>query len=396
MNGQAGQKRKVFFPNLDGLRFICFLMVFFFHSYKTVFDPLRTTTDKTGQQVYSIIRFLFQHGELGVNFFFVLSGFLITFLLIAEQDFTGRIHLGNFYIRRILRIWPLFYLCVFIGFVVWPLLKHAAGGINEETSTTWTYLLFANNFDYIRQQSISATLFPDALILIVLWSVAVEEQFYLVWPLLFKLIRRRFYPVLFSSILILSLIFRLIHNTDSLNDHAIRQFHTLAVIGDMALGGLFAWLCSGDTAFLRFIKSLKWWQTAFVYTGALIVYFFRTELFSDTGLYSIERLVIGLFFIFIILIQNFAEKPLFKLSSFKTISKWGVYTYGLYCLHFLVISLMNNAAPRLGISLNSWPLGLLVTAAALGASMVAAYISYHLFEKHFLRLKDRFAFISRH
>src|SRR5205085_9627779 len=115
---------------------------------------------------------LFGNGNLGVNFFFVLSGFLITYLLIEEKKLTGKIHIGNFWIRRILRIWPLYFACVFIGFVLFPFAKHMAGGTSAETADPWYYLAFINNFDYIKKG------LPDSPGLGVLWSVAIEEQFY--------------------------------------------------------------------------------------------------------------------------------------------------------------------------------------------------------------------------
>ncbi|MBK9047445.1 MAG: acyltransferase [Bacteroidetes bacterium] len=110
--------KKVYFENLDGLRFLCFLSVFFFHSFHTEYDFIKDNP------VYTFIKKdLFGNGNLGVNFFFVLSGFLITFLLIEEKKLNRQIDLRNFWIRRILRIWPLFYFCVFFGFVMFPMIK---------------------------------------------------------------------------------------------------------------------------------------------------------------------------------------------------------------------------------------------------------------------------------
>ncbi|MBK9047983.1 MAG: acyltransferase [Bacteroidetes bacterium] len=110
--------KKVYFENLDGLRFLCFLSVFFFHSFHTEYDFIKDNPVCT-----FIKKDLFGNGNLGVNFFFVLSGFLITFLLIEEKKLNRQIDLRNFWIRRILRIWPLFYFCVFFGFVMFPMIK---------------------------------------------------------------------------------------------------------------------------------------------------------------------------------------------------------------------------------------------------------------------------------
>src|SRR4051812_22591177 len=91
------RKPRVLFPNLDGLRFFCFLSVFFFHSAAT------NNATISSQKAYGVFKyFLFGNGNLGVNFFFVLSGFLITFLLITEKERYANIKVGNFYMRRIL------------------------------------------------------------------------------------------------------------------------------------------------------------------------------------------------------------------------------------------------------------------------------------------------------
>lgn len=102
-------KKRIYFENLDGLRFLCFLSVFFFHSFYTDSSELKTSS------VYHFVKVgIFGNGNIGVNFFFVLSGFLITFLLLEEKKLRGQIKLKNFWLRRILRIWPLFlFLCVF-------------------------------------------------------------------------------------------------------------------------------------------------------------------------------------------------------------------------------------------------------------------------------------------
>ena len=118
------KKTKIFFPNLDGLRFFCFVSVFFFHSFATRFASIKENG------LYHFVKgVLASNGNLGVNFFFVLSGFLITYLLFAEKEKYKKISVGNFYIRRILRIWPLFYFCVFFGFVIFPILKRALGEV---------------------------------------------------------------------------------------------------------------------------------------------------------------------------------------------------------------------------------------------------------------------------
>jgi peptidoglycan/LPS O-acetylase OafA/YrhL len=385
------KQQKVFFPNLDGLRFVCFLMVFLFHAYKTIFENLRGKNGAQDKPFYGVSEFLFQNGELGVNFFFVLSGFLITFLLIREKEFTGTVHLRNFYIRRILRIWPLFYLCVFIGFIVVPLLKSASGAASNEIANPLYYIFLINNFDYIN----GWPSFPDALILIVLWSVAVEEQFYLTWPILLKYIPKKVYPVIFSVIVVLTLVFRSFYTSNTDHDVAVRHFHSFAVIGDMALGGLMAYYCSYQSRFLHFITDMKRWQIWLIYAGAAACVLFRKQLFELPVMMVFERIIIAFFFGFVILEQNYAHRSFYKFSKFKTLSRLGMYTYGLYCLHFFVISIMQSSFWKLGLGINNAGTASLATLVALLVLIGLCILSFNYFEKPFLKLKERFAFITR-
>lgn len=380
-------KTKVFFPNLDGLRFISFLVVFLHHCYLSFFSYLQTSSPVA----FEIQSFLFKYGTLGVNFFFVLSGFLITYLLIREKEVTGTIHVGNFYIRRILRIWPLYFLCLFIGFVLFAMLKKMGGEVPQESANPWYYIFLIGNFDYMNTWPVK----PDAILLSVLWSVCVEEQFYLAWPVILKFIPVRFYKFIFVGIMLLSLVFRSFYTDNTEADHAVRYFHTLSLIGDMALGALLAWLVSFPGKFKDFITNLSKPAIAFIYIGTLCITLGKEYIFPYGFPIVFERLVIGIFFALIIAEQNFAKKSLFKMSHSKLISKLGVYTYGLYCLHLLGM----YATVRLVVKLGWHEDKLWVAAASaiigLLLSIAISLASYHLFEKWFLKWKDKFAFITK-
>lgn len=250
------KKEKIFFPNLDGLRFFSFFSVYLFHVYLLLFEKYQP-----GTQSHSIMRFLFQNGEIGVNFFFVLSGFLITYLLIEEKKLTGKIHIVNFYIRRILRIWPLFYLCLIFGFIIYPFIKQFSGGELFQIANPWTYFVFLNNFDFLYNGA--------PAIISVLWSVAIEEQFYLMWPLVLGLLPLKNFKYAFFTIIAGSIIFRSFHP----HNERVLQFHTLAVIGDMALGGLLAYYCIFNSAFKKAIIYLSKPAIACIYLSALAVFF---------------------------------------------------------------------------------------------------------------------------
>lgn len=374
-------KAKVFFPNLDGLRFFCFLAVFFYHSFATDYADVKNTG------LYWVSKkFIAANGNLGVNFFFVLSGFLITYLLLTEQKKYGRIDVKNFYLRRILRIWPLFYFCVIFGFFIFPQIKLLFHQIPSETAHLAWYLTFLNNFDFIRNG------LPDSSTLGTLWSVAIEEQFYFVWPLLIFAVPAKYYKYLFGVIITCSFIFRYSHA----NSYPVLELHTLSCISDMTIGGCFALLSFNSQSFINKIKTAP--KTAWItlYLVTAICFFFRDQIFNvnSFGL-AIDRLILSIFFGLIIVEQNYADNSLFKMGNYKWISKLGTYTYGLYCLHMIGILIVAKGLAALKLNKNVYQVIFLEGVGSLLVTMLLAFISYNFFEKRFLQLKERFSKISK-
>jgi peptidoglycan/LPS O-acetylase OafA/YrhL len=366
-----------YFKNLDGLRFFCFLSVFLFHSFQTDFLSVKSAP------VYIFFKnTLFGNGFLGVNFFFVLSGFLITYLLISEKKSTNKIGIVKFWIRRILRIWPLYFACVFYGFVIFPYTKMLAGGVPAETADIRYYLAFINNFDYIKKG------LPDSPGLGVLWSVAIEEQFYLVWPVILSFFSTKKFWIPLTFILLSSLLFRAFNDVPILH-----EMHTLSCIGDMALGGLGAWLIFYSAAFKKTVESMPVAVIYVIYTTLVTVYLFRDEVLLDTYVIRIfERLFISSIMLLIILEQCFARNSFYKMANFKIPSRLGLVTYGLYCLHFIVISGVAGLTKLVGWNTTVWQVILLEPVIALSITIIVSLISYRYFEAPFLKLKEKFAF----
>jgi peptidoglycan/LPS O-acetylase OafA/YrhL len=373
------QQHKIFFPNLDGLRFLCFLSVFLFHSFYTDYFYIKNTA------LYTFIKKdLFGNGNLGVNFFFVLSGFLITFLLIKEKEFQGKINIPNFWIRRVLRIWPLYFFCVFFGFIVFPIIKQLFGEVTNESANVFYYLTFLNNFDFINKGV------PDASILGVLWSIAVEEQFYLVWPILLAVVPSKYYSALFLSIIISSCVFRAFYDTPIMHEH-----HTFSCIGDMAIGAFGAYLMNKKEYRIK-TENMQRGFILLIYFIFFFIFFFRKEVFYANHYIRIfERSIIAIVILLIILEQNFAKKSLFKLSNFKLISNLGIISYGLYCLHFIGILITITLTKKMNINNSLYEVLILETIVSLCLTICISWISYNFFEKHFLKLKDNFSFISK-
>jgi peptidoglycan/LPS O-acetylase OafA/YrhL len=371
-------KPEVFFPNLDGLRFFCFLAVFFFHSFHTEYDYI-----KDSSAYFFLKSFLFKNGNLGVNFFFVLSGFLITYLLLKEQEFYNKINVVQFWKRRMLRIWPLFFACVFFGFIIFPFLKSLLGQVPNESANVFYYLTFLNNFDLLKNG------LPDSSVLGVLWSVAIEEQFYFVWPLFLAIIPTDGYKYVFGIIILITLLFRAFFD-----DALINEYHTFSCIGDMTVGGL-GGLLIHSTKLTEKIARVGRGYIVVLYIVVVLIFLFRHHLqLSIYPIRVIERLVIAVVFLMVILEQNYAKNSIFKLGRLKRISALGKITYGLYCLHFIGILVTTNTFKIFHWNTQVWQVLILETIFALGVTIVIATFSYRYFELPFLRRKHQLSNIQ--
>ncbi len=374
---------KVYFQNLDGLRTIAFLLVFFQHG---ISDQLLHGHDGF---MDSLLHMLFRGGETGVSVFFVLSGFLITYLILNELNTNNTINIKHFYIRRALRIWPLYYAVLVFVFFIYPVLRNLAGMDSSHGHTIPYYFLFLSNFDIIHIDHNFATTAWGHIT--VTWSVAVEEQFYLTWPLFFAFVPKRFYPTIFIAIICLSLIFRYYH----LHDKPVLLYHSLIVCGDLALGGLCAYCAINYKQFIHFFENLHKSYIVLVYYLGFLGLLFLPNLSENNSLILLfSRLINVLFFAFVILEQNYAQHSFYKFSNIKTLTFWGKYTYGLYLIHNIVLLfLAMGLGPKL-LNINyetSFLSTFIVCFIGLIISMLVSYISYEYFEKRFLTLKEKFS-----
>ncbi|MEP7264940.1 MAG: acyltransferase [Bacteroidota bacterium] len=375
-------KEKVYFPNLDGLRFIAATMVFLQHGFSRFAVATGIQTDWITRVVKT-----FGSGGLGVSVFFVLSGFLITYLLLEEKKITGKISLKNFYIRRVLRIWPLYFFVVVFGFIIYPGLKHLIGMETHLCSRAAYYWTFLSNFDeiYIHHNCYGS----GAQMQSITWSVSIEEQFYLIWPLLFIVVNPRFYKYIFISIITLSIAFRLFNY----DDDPVLYFHTFSVLVDLACGGLAAWAMLNTTRLRNWLESLTVVKSSLIYIIGFAGLMYWDKFEVNPFCHALVRIYFASYFVFIILHQNYAPDSFLKLSHNRIFTSMGKYTYGMYLLHPLAILLMDIILRLAKVQRDTLFSEGLFGISAFIITIIISLSSYHLFEKRFLRLKSRFSII---
>jgi len=372
-------QKSVYFPNLNALRCFAASMVIVHHVEQTKY--------LIGVNSYWDTPTVHYGCKLGLFLFFVLSGFLITNLLLLEKKNDNTINIRNFYIRRILRIWPLYFLIIALALFVLPyfnfiqLIRDPV--LVMHSNFTWKLLLFA-----FILPNLVMVLFGVIPYAAHTWSIGAEEQFYLLWPVIIKFIKNKF---LFAFILTLILLYTILlktltHFVDLFPDNktlfVIATYLNLTPINCMAIGGLFAVTCASDTPFFILLKKIlfsKYLQYP-VFSITIIL------LATGTSFYSLQYEVYS--FLFGIIICNLAlnKNRIIDFEKIKIFNYLGKISYGLYMFHPLVI------IPVIKILVyykcyNSYIMYLL----SFGITILVSSASYHFYEKRFIIRKVKFS-----
>ncbi len=340
-------KQKI--SQLDAVRGIAILVVMIHNSpFKPPSHPLQ---------------FLVGYGWMGVDLFFVLSGFLITGILVDTKQSEG--YFKNFYARRCLRIWPLYYSVLFFMFVVIPFLRPSIGSIViAHSSPWWAFPLFLQNF--LLHDSTGAT-GP----LGVTWSVAIEEQFYVVWAVVVRCCSYSQLRRVAIAVICLSPVLRVylsLHHVDLYSNVFCR-------LDGLMAGGLLALIVRSNT-FLpsRFLKVA--WLSLFIAAPLAFV----TDAFHARWITFSLSAVASVAFVYLSL---FATQKWFRVTmTNRALVYTGTISYGLYLLHKTPFDMEQL------FHLDRHPV--LALLMGLAASYVIAILSWNLLEKPFLRLKRFF------
>ena len=371
---------------LDGLRGLAIFGVLLFHA---------TINHGSTDPFVGALERVTHCGWAGVDLFFVLSGFLITGILIDTRDSAG--YFRTFYARRTLRIFPLYYATLCVVFFVVPLFvvvdTPALKTLFRNQGWLWSYL---TNIGFVVERHAFAN--ADWLWLNHFWSLAVEEQFYIVWPIVVWSLRPRALPLLCLILVGSALLIRCILAGLDLPPGAI-YFPTFCRVDGLASGGLVAALIRSD----RFRPYL--FRSA-VRIGSLATLLLFAIFIWRSGLRFNDRvcLTAGLTLLCvlasctIIVAVGAAPGNLLRIwLESSTLRFLGKYSYGIYVLHHLFLPLLAAWFPVriLAQKTHSEMLGILIhIAIVLLVSIVSGVLSWHLFEVHFLKLKKVFDYAA--
>jgi peptidoglycan/LPS O-acetylase OafA/YrhL len=371
LNSIAAPRGGFYRPELDGLRFCSFLAVFISHAY--LVSP--NLFAEGGAWVREFGRWALAAGHCGyaaVAVFFVLSSYLITELLLREHERHGRIDVLAFYARRALRIWPLYYFFLVLTLIVEP--KLGIPGV--PTGDAPWYLGFLANWQIVLNGQIPRSAAQ------ILWTVSIEEQFYLFWPLLIALVSPKRIGWMCAGLLIGGQISRLCLVTQGAPFYAI-HFHTLTQLDAIAWGGLLA-IAVRRGVFQNWPLLVR---RGMLVGGLVLAVMTQRFLAEDKPFAAWPVVTYPLFAIAALLVVAGAMRMSKAEQSWLThpwLVRLGKISYGLYIWHVLAILLTYKFG---------WcrPQSVWTSLYALPLTVGFAEISYHWLEQPFLRWKERFA-----
>lgn len=336
------EARPFYLPELDGLRFCAFLSVFISHLCFFSFP-------------------MFAHlGAHGVDLFFTLSAYLLTELMLREKQKLGRLDIKAFYIRRALRIWPLYF--TFLLVILVAVLAYPVPGIPRASLAT--YALFLGDFPLTA---------PTSFLVVSLWSISMEEQFYLAWPHVMQHITRQSVARTGAILWMLCIVIRW---SVLVSGHGLFWLAILSHFDSLACGVTLVGFRPRTCSLLLWLVGASCWILGTVY-----IYSATPNPFLMTLAFALVAVGCGAFLLGAIGADWLRNSALVYL---------GRISYGLYVFHggalLCALAVLNSRGP--------WIEWIAIPSLTLTMTIAIAATSYRWLESPFLRLKSRFQHVA--
>jgi peptidoglycan/LPS O-acetylase OafA/YrhL len=363
---------RFYHPELDVLRFFAFLMVFLHHAFPH--NPGFWTKLGVPDFLARVVAGIGATGAFGVSVFFVLSSYLITELLLREKDLMGTLDVRSFYIRRILRIWPLYF--AFLALAV--VLQWIVPGQHVTWRAGLWFSLLAGNWFIVFHGFPVSVIFP-------LWSVSIEEQFYITWPAVVRRVSENGMLIIAGSLLTVATVARIYLGVHHVGESDI-WCNTLVQLDPIVIGILMAVLLRGEVPRLPRLARAALMLAGITGLALGAVYFGikNDPLTTARIVFGYPSVAIGGALLLLSVLRERTS------GSNPVLVYLGRISYGLYVFHILGLLISDHIVHDQTAGLMRYALRVGI---ALTATILMAAISYRWLETPFLNLKQRFTHV---
>ncbi len=295
--------------------------------------------------------------------------------------------------RRILRIWPIYFIVIILGFFIIPYIAKILGGdfpfstLSDISVLPW-YLLFVANISMTFQNA------PNIFVA-VLWSISVEEQFYLIWPLIMKKFSHKTFGYIILFIILVSFLGRL----PFVYHYGLSQYFTISVMSALAVGAGLAYIVEYFPKIQEKFIQMSRKKTILLYILIFSLIPFKgalADIFVDGWyrfMYALIPLIFSILFALVIAEQNYCQNSFFKIGKKKILTYLGKISYGLYAYHLIAFFIILSFVKLIGLHTKYTNIYLYFTIiiSSFLLTILISHLSYHHIEKRFLKLKEKYS-----
>jgi len=386
MELSKNNNKRFYVPQLDGLRFLAFFLVFISHA------PSAVPFFQNYPTLSSFIDLIQQNGWVGVDLFLVLSSYLIFSLLLNEKSSTGSVSIGGFYIRRALRIWPLYFPYLFFSLFLYKIVGFASLPDRVIVEHSLPFMFFMGNFSYAYFANDIKPVMSGHL-----WTVCLEEQFYLFCPIIIYHLNMSSIKkaILIALLIIIFCVSWRIYMYQTQIPYPMVWTNPLCRGDPFVVGGVLALCNHYRPHWISFFKSRLAIAVGLFGLAALMYTQISRPLFG--GEYPmVWQLVLSAAICCCILLSALISRDIASLFSLPALRFLGKISYGLYVFHipaiYIVGKLIRDHTGDLSIK-HPELFWFTLTGGILLATICVSAISYYCYERRFIRLKTRYEVI---